>query len=165
MGVLRGRQDAKRDGREQAGEGGIGGDRLGGDVRAGAIPIRREEANCKIVEIKDFNYTLNCFSKENIYYDLQSSVSFIDSDDILLLNFDNNTNSTLIIENENENNFYQKYYRNKSGLSSTSLFLILFFSILCPVIIFILIFFIIRRKIERRDLKEADSTAKNINQS
>ena len=63
--------------------------------------IIEEEANCKIVEIKDLNYTLNCFSKENIYYDLQSSVSFIDNDNILLINFDNNTNSTLIIENEN----------------------------------------------------------------
>ena len=120
-----------------------------------------EEVNCKIVEIKDFNYTLNCFSKENIYYDLQSSVSFIDNDNILLINFDNNINSTLIIENEKK--VYQKYYRNKSGLSSTSLFLILFFSILCPIILIFLIFFIIRRKTERRDFKGNESTTKTIN--
>ena len=131
------------------------------NAKSGNETAIEEEVNCKIVEIKDFNYTLNCFSKENIYYDLQSSVSFIDNDNILLINFDNNINSTLIIENEKK--VYQKYYRNKSGLSSTSLFLILFFSILCPIILIFLIFFIIRRKTERRDFKGNESTTKTIN--
>ena len=131
------------------------------NVKSGNETDIEEEVNCKIVEIKDFNYTLNCFSKENIYYDLQSSVSFIDNDNILLINFDNNINSTLIIENEKK--VYQKYYRNKSGLSSTSLFLILFFSILCPIILIFLIFFIIRRKTERRDFKGNESTTTTIN--
>ena len=133
------------------------------NAKSGNETAIEEEVNCKIVEIKDFNYTLNCFSKENIYYDLQSSVSFIDNDNILLINFDNNINSTLIIENEKK--VYQKYYRNKSGLSSTSLFLILFFSILCPIILIFLIFFIIRRKTERRDFKGNESTTNNFNQN
>ena len=119
-----------------------------------------EEMDCNIVEIKDLNYALNCSAKENINYDIQSSVSFIDNDNILLINFDNNTNSTLTIENRE--NFHGRYYRNNSGLSSTSLFLILFFSTLVPIILFILIFFIIRRKMEKRPFKAMDSISKEI---
>ena len=119
-----------------------------------------EEMDCNIVEIKDLNYALNCSAKENINYDIQSSVSFIDNDNILLINFDNNTNSTLTIENRE--NFHGRYYRNNSGLSSTSLFLILFFSILVPIILFILIFIIIRRKMKKRSSQVMDSTLKGI---
>ena len=119
-----------------------------------------EEIDCNIVEIKDLNYTLNCSAKENINYDMQSSVSFIDNDNILLINFDNNTNSTLAIENRE--NFHGRYYRNNSGLSSTSLFLILFFSTLVPIILFILIFIIIRRKMKKRSFKIMDSISKEI---
>ena len=119
-----------------------------------------EEIDCNIVEIKDLNYTLNCSAKENINYDMQSSVSFIDNDNILLINFDNNTNSTLTIENRE--NFHGRYYRNNSGLSSTSLFLILFFSTLVPIILFILIFIIIRRKMKKRSFKIMDSISKEI---
>ena len=119
-----------------------------------------EEIDCNIVEIKDLNYALNCSAKENINYDIQSSVSFIDNDNILLINFDNNTNSTLTIENRE--NFHGRYYRNNSGLSSTSLFLILFFSILVPIILFILIFIIIRRKMKKRSSQVMDSTLKGI---
>lgn len=66
------------------------------------------ESNCTIIDIIDSNYTLNCQGENNILYNLQNAVSFIDND-TLLINFDQNTNSEIIFSS----NFIR--YRNKDS--------------------------------------------------
>ena len=59
--------------------------------------ILEEEVNCTIYNINGSNYTLNCLGKKNILYNLQSAVSFLEND-ILLINFDENITSKIIFE-------------------------------------------------------------------
>ena len=62
------------------------------------------EFNCTIIKIKESSYTLNCKLKDNIKLDLQSAISFINNEEILLVNF-NNGNSTI-----RKNNPYKKTF-------------------------------------------------------
>ena len=50
--------------------------------------------------------------------DLQSGISFIDGKDILIINFDNNTNSIIKIENKisNKRIFFKKQTGLKAGV-------------------------------------------------
>ena len=57
--------------------------------------ILEAEINCTIIEINGSNYTLNCTGEKNILYDLQSAVSII-NDDLLLVNFDENITSEVM---------------------------------------------------------------------
>ena len=59
------------------------------------------ESNCIIIKINQSSYTLNCELKDNIIVDLQSAISFINDEEILLVNFDNG-NSNLTINNPYE---------------------------------------------------------------
>ena len=110
------------------------------------------EANCKITEISGINYTLSCETEENVDCDLQSAVSYINNNDMLLINFDNYTNnytkSSLITEAEE--NIRTRYFMTNSGLSNTAMFLIIFFALLFPIIIVIAFLFIIRKKLNQK---------------
>ena len=73
------------------------------------------EVNCNIADIIGNNYTLNCKSNENINGDLQSAISFID-DDILIINFDGITDSEIEIEtNSTRLSDGGRFYRKKRG--------------------------------------------------
>ena len=52
------------------------------------------ESNCTIIKINQSFYTLNYKLKDNINGDLQSAISFINDEEILLVNFDSG-NSTI----------------------------------------------------------------------
>ena len=52
------------------------------------------DVNCTIVEINGSNYTLNCTGEKNILYDLQSVISIIDND-VLVVNFEENVTSEI----------------------------------------------------------------------
>ena len=68
------------------------------------------ESNCIIIKIKESSYTLNCKLKDNIKGDLQSAISFINDEEILLIYFDSeNSNITTI-------NPYKKYFSQTSSL-------------------------------------------------
>ena len=116
-----------------------------------------EEANCKITEISGINYTLSCQTEGNVDCDLQSAVSYINNNDILLINFYYNTNSLLITEAEE--NIYTEYFRTNSGISNTSLFLIIFFSLFFSIIIFIAFLFIIRKKFNQKNKSKENNEA------
>ena len=58
--------------------------------------IKEADINCSIAKIKESNYTLSCQGEKDILYNLQSAVSFIDNNDLLLVNFDENTTSEII---------------------------------------------------------------------
>ena len=68
-----------------------------------------KESNCTIIKIKENSYTLNCKLNDNVKADLQSAISFINDEEILLVNFDNG-NSTIT-----KNNPYEKYFFSKTS--------------------------------------------------
>ena len=87
----------------------------------------KKEINYTVTDVIDNNYTLTCRAKENIRYDLQSSISFID-EGIILINYDK------VIQG-NETIFYPQietkgsryYHYNKSrGLNVGSILAIIF---------------------------------------
>ena len=51
------------------------------------------EANCSVANIKEHNYTLTCKSYEKFSGYLQSAISFIDNNNILIINFEDNNNT------------------------------------------------------------------------
>ena len=53
------------------------------------------ESGCIINKINETSYTLNCELKEDINGDLQSAISFINDEEILLINFDVGDNTTI----------------------------------------------------------------------
>ena len=77
--------------------------------------ILEEEANCTIVNINDSNYNLNCLGEKNILYNLQSAVSFINNDTLLLINFDENITSKILFDSSSSYKFRKK---DTNGLSA-----------------------------------------------
>ena len=73
------------------------------------------ESSCTIIKNNENSYTLNCQLRQNIDTDLQTAISFINDEEILLINFDGGNNSTITI-----NTPYKKYFLRKSskGLKS-----------------------------------------------
>ena len=73
------------------------------------------ESSCTIIKNNENSYTLNCESRKNIDGDLQAAISFINDEEILLINFDGGNNSIITI-----NTPYKKYFLRKSskGLKS-----------------------------------------------
>ena len=71
----------------------------------------KTESRCTIIKINESNYTLNCKYNENIKGDLQGAISFIDEDEILLVNFDGGNNNTIITKNPTT----RKYISKKSN--------------------------------------------------
>ena len=84
------------------------------------------ELNCTVGDIKGDNYTLICNITENIKYDLQNSLSIIDSE-ILLINFDNNENNVVLNETEKLN--FRNYRKKSKGLSTGAIVSIILASI------------------------------------
>ena len=75
-----------------------------------------ESVNCKIIDIKISNYTLYCVGKNDILYNLQSAISIIDND-ILVINFDANVNSEIIFSSSNSKRIITRKNDSK-GLSA-----------------------------------------------
>jgi hypothetical protein len=77
------------------------------------------ESSCTIIKNNENSYTLNCELRKNIDADLQTAISFINDEEILLINFDGGNkggnNSTITI-----NTPYKNYFLRKSskGLKS-----------------------------------------------
>ena len=97
-----------------------------------------EEVNCTFININDPNYTLNCLARKNILYNLQSAISFLEND-ILVINFDENITSEIIFDS-GSNNLRKK---DTSYLRAE-----IIVSIVLPlvIILFTLIVLIVRRK-------------------
>ena len=70
------------------------------------------ESNCSIIKINESSYTLNCELKDDIKGDLQSAISFINDEEILLIYFDSG-NSTIT-----KNNPYKRYFSKTSSTKS-----------------------------------------------
>ena len=72
------------------------------------------DANCSFFNINGSNYSLNCIGEKNILYDFQSAISFLEND-ILIINFDENTTSKMLF---NSSNSYRYRKIDTSGLSA-----------------------------------------------
>ena len=117
--------------------------------------IIEADLNCTIVNINGSNYTLNCFGEKNTLYNLQSAVSFIDND-VLLINFDENVTSEIIFSS----NSYR--YRNKdtNGISAGAIVAIVLSIIAILVALFIFIFLFRKDKLAKDNTQE--STVANL---
>ena len=69
------------------------------------------ESSCIIIKINESFYTLNCELKDNVNADLQTAISFINDEEILIVNFYGG-NSTITT-----NNPYKKYFSKTSSKS------------------------------------------------
>ena len=71
----------------------------------------KTESSCTVYKVTEDNYTLNCRVDEDIDGDIQSAVSFISDEEILLVNVDGrslNENTTVLTEDDSDNEDSQK---------------------------------------------------------
>ena len=120
--------------------------------------VLESEIDCKIVEIKGYNYVLYCTGEKNTLYDLQSAVSTINSD-LLVINFDEHVNSEITL-NYNENSHTIKK-KSSGGISGGIIALIV---VLCLVVVAAVITIVLlRKKIFKKAPENAvDSTVINL---
>ena len=88
------------------------------------------EVKCKIINIIDYNYTLNCESNENINANLDSSISIINNNSILLITF-NDSESNIELERNIKSRKYFK--KNDKTLGAGAIALI----VIIPIIVII----------------------------
>ena len=90
----------------------------------------KTNVDCNVNDINGLNYTLKCTSREYFYGNLQSSISFIDDGDILLINF----------VKINESEYYNLIFKKSSrGLSAGAIV-----AIICvPIAVIALIMYIV----------------------
>ena len=117
------------------------------------------QVQCNISNISRNNYILNCKSNETFKGELQSGVSFIDENEILLLNFADINESMINIEKtENNKRFFMKTGESKLGAGAIV-------GIIIPIIVIVaLIAFLIfqLRKKNKRVANDSDSTIKKF---
>ena len=88
----------------------------------------KDEINCNVADNDTIKYTLNCNMIDNtITYDLNNSMSVIDTD-ILIINFEDGNSITNKSDNNKSNRRY--YFKSNSGISSGAIVAI----ILCPIL-------------------------------
>ena len=118
------------------------------------------EFNCSLIDIGGNNYTLKCFGNTDINYDLQSAVSFIE-DDILIVNFDENVDSHLIL-NSTDKNKYNKVIlsKNKGNISAGVIVAIIVGSLVILGVVFT--FFICSRKKRTKNNNIYQSTVSEL---
>ena len=101
------------------------------------------DSNCKIIDIIDNNYTLNCEGEKNVKYNLQAAVSMIEND-ILVINFDDDADCQIILDSSSSN-YGKFYYKKEGGISTGVIVIIILFSILLLASLIILVIYIIKR--------------------
>ena len=99
--------------------------------------------NCKIIDIIDNNYTLNCEGEKNVKYNLQTAVSIIEND-LLVINFDDGADCQIILDSSSTN-YGKFYYKKDGGISIGVIVIIILFSILLLVSLIITVIYIIKR--------------------
>ena len=121
---------------------------------------REIEIDCIINNLTFNGYLLNCKTNESFHLDLQSAISFIDDDEILLFNFYNT--SDFIIKNKDNKKIYSKrFFKNQTrGLSPGIIVALVIISIVAILsTIFVVYYF--RRKNEKIENVE-NSTIKQL---
>ena len=112
------------------------------------------DIKCKIIEIKGSNYALSCQGENDILYNLQSAVSFFDKD-LLLINFDENTNRKILFESSFPNNNKIINKSDSKGINSGVIFAIVLVTIV--VLSSIITFIILRKRAKGKKQNVEDS--------
>ena len=103
-------------------------------------------------------YELNCKSAQALDMDLQSALSFMDSNNILLINFGDVSESIINTEVENKRLFFRK---QSGGLKPGVIAAIVISLIIVLVAIISLVLYIRKQNLKSKNNSE-DSTIKNI---
>ena len=115
------------------------------------------DANCSFFNINGSNYSLNCIGEKNILYDFQSAISFFEND-ILIINFDENTTSKILF---NSSNSYRYRKIDTSGLSAGVI--VAFVLILLIVLIIAVILIKLRKKLfQKKSSNYQESSIVNL---
>ena len=118
------------------------------------------EVQCNISNITRSNYILYCKSNETFLGELQNAISFIDNNDLLLLNFANINDSIIDIEaNTNNRRFFIKN-GNKLGAGAIVGIII---PIIAVIALIIFLVFHLRNKNKRVAYDYSESSIKAIN--
>ena len=123
------------------------------------------EANCSVANIKEHNYTLTCKSYEKFSGYLQSAISFIDNNNILLINFDNKYyNKNISFINVDIDNAYRYFKKSEGDNIGTGTFIIaIIIPILVVLAIIIGIVIYLRKKNMNKSNTIEESVIKNFN--
>ena len=116
------------------------------------------QIQCNISKITGNNYILHCKSNESFKGEMQSAVSFIDNDDILLLNFVDIKESNINIEATRNN---RKFFIKKASKLGAGAIV----GIIIPIIVVIaLIAFVIFhfKKKNKKDVNDSNSSIKEF---
>ena len=118
------------------------------------------EIDCIINNINFNGYLLNCKTNESFHLDLQSAISFIDDDEILLFNFYNT--SDFIIKNKDNKKIYSKrFFKNQTGGLSPGIIVALVIISIVAILSTIFVVYYFRRKNEKIENVE-NSTIKQL---
>lgn len=127
------------------------------------------EIECDINNITLQSYLFHCKSNETLEANLQSAISFIDDNEILLINFDyyNNYNESLIKIEENSVRYNSLFFKNNSGkLTPGAIVAIVIILLLATSSIIFLIICLKRREKKKNEDENGDeSTIRKINSS
>ena len=104
-------------------------------------------------------YELNCKSAKALDMDLQSALSFMDSNNVLLINFGDVSESIINTEVENKRLFFRK---QSGGLKPGVIAAIVISLIVVLVAIISLVLYIRKQNLKSKNNSE-DSTIRNIN--
>ena len=120
------------------------------------------EVQCNISNITRNNYILYCKSNETFIGELQiqNAISFIDNNDLLLLNFDNINDSIIDIESTTNNRRFFIKNGNKLGAGAIVGIII---HIIAVIALIIFLVFHLRNKNKRVAYDYSESSVKAIN--
>jgi len=116
------------------------------------------DIQCNISNITRNNYILHCKSNESFKGEIQSAVSFIDNNDILLLNFADIKESNIDIEATQNN---RKFFIKKENKLGAGAIVGIIISILVVIALIAFIIFHLRKKNEK-DVNDTNSSIKEL---
>ena len=122
------------------------------------------ELDCNLTHIKENNYTLTCKNTYKFSVYLQSAISFIDNNNILIINFEdnNNTNNNSII-NVDTDNTYRFFPKKKDNIGTGTIIIIVIIPVLVVLATIIGLVIYLRKKNMIKSNTNEDSVVKKFN--
>ena len=118
------------------------------------------DADCDLNNNTENNYyNLNCTGREEFDGYLQSSVSFIDDNNILLINFQDSTKSNINVNDAKP--LYRKFFRNSDGINRGFIAAIVIVSVVVLAAVIAIIYFRKKKLKNSIELNE-DSTIRKL---
>ena len=116
------------------------------------------QIQCNISNITGNNYILHCKSNESFKGEMQSAVSFIDNDDILLLNFVDIKESNINIEATRNN---RKFFIKKASKLGAGAIVGIIIPIIVAIALIAFVIFHFKKK-NKKDVNDSNSSIKEF---